>query len=103
MKIHDKLFRDSNIARHPDFEPYLAFNDKPGSPTIYFKSTYNKSFLAAQLHKQSPLLYYWPEKKENETIIIKRGSFARIPHAFFTVHSTDNSPVTYSVRSEKNL
>jgi len=102
-KVHDLQFRDGNFQRHPDFEPYLVFNDKPGSPTIYFKSTYNKSLLAAKLHRIRPDLYYWPERKEYETIIVKQGSFARLPHSQYTVHTTDGTPVTYSIRDEKTL
>jgi len=103
MKIKDQLFRTGNIQRHPDFEPYLVFNDKPGSPTIYFKSTYNEMYLPRKMHAVNPHEYYYPEKKENKIIIVKQGGHARIPHAFYTVHTTDNSPATYSVRSEDRI
>lgn len=110
-KFKDSDFKNAPVDRHPDFQPYLAFNDKPGSPTIYFESHYDdevwckkhKGITPKQMKAIAPHLYYYPELPANRIIEIKQGGFARIPHSFFTVSSRDGRPVTYSVRSEGSL
>ena len=98
-KIKDNQFRESAEHRHPDFEPYLVYNDKIGSPTIFFKSYLNEDKLAQQLFSMRPDLYYYPENPEYKVIEIKQGGYARLPHSRFTVHTLDESPAVYSIRS----
>ena len=106
FKASDQMFvaRDGKEGmRHPHFEPWLCFNDKPGSPVIFFKSTLNQNRLAKQLAQARPDLYYWPERPENMFIVVPKGGYARIPHSCSTVHTSDDSPATYSIRSENQL
>lgn len=106
FKASDNMFiaRDGKDGmRHPHFEPWLCFNDKPGSPIIFFKSTLNQSKLALYLAKANPDLYYYPERPETQIIVVPKGGYARIPHSFYTVHTSDDSPATYSIRSETQL
>lgn len=111
MKISDSNFRKNRSEVHPYFEPYLVFNDKKGSPTIYFESKYNNTeyckkvwgISPKELNLINPLFYHWPEKEENKIIVIKQGGHGRIPHGFYVVHTTDGGPATYSVRSENEL
>lgn len=109
--MKDNQFRNANTNVHPYAEPYLVFNDKKGCPTIYFQSKYNDIEFCKkhwgvspyELHKVNPILYHWPEKKENELIIIERGGHGRIPHGFYIVNTRDGSPATFTVRSENEL
>ena len=106
FKASDSMFkaRDGKEGmRHPHFEPWLCFNDKPGSPVIFFKSILNQSELAMKLATARPDLYYWPEKPETAIIMVPKGGYARIPHSLYTVHTSDDSPATYSIRSEHQL
>lgn len=111
MTIKDKNFRRTNSNRHPFAEPYMAFSDKPGTPTIYFESKYEDTHFCrkhwgiapADLVKLDPTLYYWPEKKEHKRIILKNGGHVRIPHGFYLVHTVNGEPATYNVRSEDQL
>lgn len=101
-RISDNQFREAKVERHPDFEPFLVFHAKP-SGKLYFKSTYNEDKTAQTLARRFPHLYYWPEKPENKIIELPIGGHARLPHSKFTVHSTDNSPCSYTIRAESDL
>jgi hypothetical protein len=110
-KIADGQFRNANIQRHPEFEPFLVFNDIPGQPDIYFKSMYeddkwcikHKGIAPRTLAARQPAIYYFPENPDDKYIKVKKGSFARLPHAFYTAHTLDGGAGRYNVREEKNL
>jgi len=97
--MKDKNFREAAEHRHPDFEPYLVFNDIKGQGTIFFQSTLNTDPTALKLFRLRPDLYYWPENPETNIITVKQGEYARLPHSKYTVNSLDGSPCTYNIRS----
>lgn len=96
-RIKDSQFRVAKVERHPELEPYMIAHTGGGKG--YFRSTYNESKLARQLHLQAPDLYYWPEKPENLKLELPIGGYLVLPHSLY-VHETE---CQYKFMMEKDL
>lgn len=111
-QIKDSQFRETKSNVHPFFEPYIMFNDHKDSVDTVYVSCYNDTeycrktfggFAPYDMHKINPHLYHWPEKKENEKILLKKGESKRIPHTFYRVYTRDDKPAVLNHRSMQQL
>jgi len=97
-----KVF-DTNHNIHPDYQPFMWFNDKKGAVKLYFVSYLKEDKLWQKLAAMNMKLYAFIEGPDQAKIECPIGARVTLPHSKYNVFTSDGSEVTQSLRSEKDL